>query len=163
MNNNYRLFFKSRLIYNILSKTLILFFVGLLFRFLINNFLYSEYLMELFALFLSLFPLSGFLLTPEGGLDIKIINNSMSLLKNRPRDLIINNDYEFKDRYRRKVQWIIIGQFDDKFRSYKEFKEQWDANIKLSNQIQNKYDEKKREILIFKKTFLWFINRRNGG
>lgn len=163
MNKNYRLIFKEPFIYNILFKVLILFFVGLFFRFLINYFSNSYYLIELFTFLLSMLPLSGYYLTPQGNLDMKIINNSMSLIKDRPRDLIINNDYELKDRSRRRAQWVFIGQFDDKFKSYKEFKEQWDANNKLINQIKDKYEEKKREMIILKKTFLWFINRRNGG
>lgn len=97
---------------------------------------------------------------------MKIIDNNVSLIKSRPRDLIINNDYDIKDRCRRRTQWIFFEQFDTKFISYREFKSQWDTNTKLIDQIKDKYYEKKHEIeheiIVFKKTLIFFKNRRHG-
>lgn len=110
---------------------------------------------------------------------MKIPDNNVYLTKSRPRDLIINNDYDIKDRCRRRGQWIFFKQFDSKFVSYKEFKSQWDSNTKFIDQIMDKYyekkldtamwkikdkcHEKKIDIVVLNKTLIWFYNRRFGG
>nr|QJQ35513.1 hypothetical protein [Fusarium begoniae] len=153
-----RAFFRSFFSRDILQKIVILFIVSLFLRLLVNNFLSGGILEELFTLLFggALLPLKPLL--NDGDLSIKIVNDNMSLIKPRPRDYIINNDYEIKERCKRKLQWIIFNQFDSKYGSYTEFKEKWDKDAQLTDQIKNKYKEKIREYKIVKKTILWFIN-----
>jgi len=167
VRNNWTLFTKSFFAYNILFKIFILFSIGLFFRFFINNFSTDyDFILEFFIFSFSIFPFNKLLLFNEGSFNMKIIDNNVSLIKSRPRDLIINNDYDIKDRCRRRTQWIFFEQFDTKFISYREFKSQWDTNTKLIDQIKDKYYEKKHEIeheiIVFKKTLIFFKNRRHG-
>nr|QJQ35045.1 hypothetical protein [Fusarium annulatum] len=150
-------FLKSFLSWGTIQKIIILFIVGLFIRLLVNNFLSEGILDELLILLLggSLLPLKPLL--NDTDLNMKIINDNMSLIK-RPRDYIINNDYEIKERCKRKLQWIMFNQFDSKYGSYREFKEKWNKDAQLTDQIKNKYGEKIREYKIVKKTILWFIN-----
>jgi len=161
MNKNFKLFFKNFLTRDILLKILGLLFGGLLCRILINYLSDSDYLSageELIAFLIGLSPVNLYYLLPS---NTDILKNSLSLLKDRPRDWIINNDYGFKDRCRRKVQWIFFSQFEGKFTSFKDYKQQWDTDHRFTDQIVKKYKEKKRELLIQKMTLLWLINPKN--
>lgn len=99
------------------------------------------------------------------------------ILHKRPRDYIINNDYPFKDKCRRKIHWIFLEKFDSNYNNYRDFKVTWNTDDKffielkskileekqkIIQEITNKYIEQKRHFIIQKKTFLWFLNRRNG-
>lgn len=162
MNKNFTSFFKSLFKYNNLLKIILLFSIGLFFRFFSNYLLDGgDFLIEILAL-LTTFTLGESFLLPANLLNNhqKIIENNLELLKSRPRDWIINNDYEFKDRCRRKAHWYFLGQFEGT--SYEEFKNQWDNNTKLISKISSRYEEKKQKIILFKQTLYWFINRRKG-
>lgn len=161
MNKNFKLFFKNFFTRNIFLKIIGLLFWGLLCRILINYLSDSNFLSageELIALLIGLSPVNLYCLLPT---NTEIINNNLSLVKSRPRDWIINNDYGLKDRCRRKVQWIFFSQFDGKFTSFKDYKQQWDTDHRFTDQIVKKYEEKKRELLIQKRTLLWLISPKN--
>nr|YP_010303544.1 hypothetical protein MRV25_mgp20 [Purpureocillium takamizusanense]UNI92573.1 hypothetical protein [Purpureocillium takamizusanense] len=164
MTKNLKLFFKSLSFSNILFKVFILFFVGFFFRFLINylNFMFIEYLSFLYlSLFANLFYFSE-------SVNPKFYDDNLILFK-RPRERVINEnisndfDYKFKDKLRRKCHWVFLEQFSSEFTNYKTFKEHWTPNKKYSNLLKNHYYEKKYKVTLFKKTFMWFINRRNEG
>lgn len=110
--------------------------------------LYSQEYILLLDSNLSFKP-ANFKLSPKDLFNINIFRNHL-----------VNQDYELTDRCRRKTHWILIGQFESKYKSYQDFKQQWDADSKLFNRIHDKYLEEKHKVLIIKKTFLWFINRR---
>lgn len=145
-------FIKKLFTYSTLLNIIILFIVGLLSRFLVNNFLSID---ETFILLLGISPLK--VLFNESYLSMKIINDNMSLIKPRPRDYIINNDHEIKDKCKRKLQWIVFNQFESKYSSYREFKREWNSDDKLINQIKDKYEEKRYKVLLFKNTFLRIV------
>lgn len=161
-------FLKSISFSHILLKISLLFFIGLFFRFWINYLSVllcsSNYFIELTTLFLGLLPVNCcYYLLPEG---TKTIDCAINLIKSRPRDLILDNDYSLKDRGRRRAHWVFLGQFEGK--SYKEYKEEWDVDMKFIDQIKNKYKdvkikygEMKKEITIQKKTLLWIISPKN--
>jgi hypothetical protein len=97
------IFIKSFFNRNTLQKILILFTLGLFLRFLVNNFLSEGITEELLvgliggALLPFNFPLS------IGDLNMRIVNDNMALINIRPRDYIINHDYEIKDKCKRKL------------------------------------------------------------
>lgn len=147
MNKKLMLFLKSFSLYNTLLKILILFFLGLFIRIFINELLNSNSFYKLFILFSSL-------LFNEELLNMNIVNNKIIDYKHK----WLINDYN--DRWKRKIQWSLFHKFKGKFKSYEDFKEQWDADTKLIEKIKDKYKEKKQEIILMKKTLLWFINRK---
>lgn len=75
------------------------------------------------------------------------------------------NVVKFKDKIKCKVYWHFIEKNNNKYSNYKSFKNNWDYNINLSNEIKNKINTKyQNEIYkwkLRKKTLLWFINRNN--
>lgn len=78
----------------------------------------------------------------------------------RPRDAILK-DYDLKDKCRRKLHWIFFGQFNSQYKSFENFKEKWDNNLRFKLMIKDKYLEKRRQVIIFKKTLMWFISPKN--
>jgi hypothetical protein len=99
MNKNLKLFFKSLSFSNILFKIFILFLVGLLSRILIHNLFDFTFLIELFSLFS--IPLCINLFSFDDSVYPKFFNDNITSFK-RPRDRVINDDYEFKSKFRRK-------------------------------------------------------------
>jgi len=136
----------------ILFNTLLLFMSGFLIRSWVNSHLYND-LLGFLLLFIStnlfngIFPMNSF--------------SSISYLNNRPRDKILNSNLNLNHRFKRKIEWILFWQYHTKFESYKEYKEQWDKNMKLRNEIYDKYSHIKSRITVVKGTLSWFINRRN--
>ncbi len=101
MNKNLKLFLKSLSFSNILFKISILFLVGLLSRFLINNLFDFTLLIELLS-FLSI-PLYVSIFSFCDSIDPKFFNNNDNITSFKiPRDKVINTDYEYKDKFRRK-------------------------------------------------------------
>jgi hypothetical protein len=96
MNKNLKLFFKNFSFSNILFKIFIFFSVGFLFRLLINNLFDFTFFIELFSI-----PLCINLFFLEDSIDTKFFNDNLINFK-RPRDRVMNDDYEFKDKLRRK-------------------------------------------------------------
>jgi hypothetical protein len=88
MNKNFTSFFKSLFKYNNLLKIVLLFSIGLFFRFFSNYLLDGgDFLIEIFAL-LTTFTLGESFLLPANLLNNhqKIIESNLELLKSRPRD-----------------------------------------------------------------------------
>lgn len=138
----------------IIFKILILFISSFLFRICINNGLYTNLLSFLFFI-LSINCINEIIpiYIPTGIFSFNI----------RPRDKIINNDYNFKEKCKRKVEWKLFWQFNEKYKSYEEYIKQWDNNTKIRNELYNKYNNTKYKIKIIKKTLLWFIGPKNGS
>jgi hypothetical protein len=158
MNKNLKLFFKSLSFSNILFKIFILFLVGLLSRFLIHNLFDFTFLIELFSLFS--IPLCINLFSFDDSVDPKFFNDNITSFK-RPRDRVINDDYEFKSKFRRKCHWVFGQQFSSDFVDFKDFKDRWTPDKKFNNILKDKYYDKKYKVVLFKKTLMWFINVRN--
>jgi hypothetical protein len=158
MNKNLKLFFKSLSFTNILFKVFILFLVGLLSRFLINNLFDFTFLIELCSLFC--IPLCINLFSFDDSINPKFFKDNITSFK-RPRDRVISDDYESKDKFRRKCHWIFLQQFSSEFTDFKDFKDRWTPNKKFNNILKDKYYDKKYKVVLFKKTLMWFINVRN--
>lgn len=102
MTTKLKLFFKSLSLYNILIKIFVLFIIGILSRFSINNIYNSTLLIELFSLslFINQFSFIDYI-------NFKLVRDNINYFK-RPRDRVtINNnnisyDHEFKTKFRRK-------------------------------------------------------------
>lgn len=131
---------------------------GLLARALVVHFSVLDFLFELFAI--TLFSLSKFLL-PVDLYSFKLTDDKVDMIYRRGRDLIMSDNYDLKDKCRRRAHWLFYGQFNSEYRSFTSFKKEWDNNAKLSESIQDKIEEKKRELLIIRKTIEWILNRRN--
>ncbi len=160
MNKNLKLFLKSLSFSNILFKISILFLVGLLSRFLINNLFDFTLLIELLS-FLSI-PLYVSIFSFCDSIDPKFFNNNDNITSFKiPRDKVINTDYEYKDKFRRKCHWVFSEQFNSNFSDYKDFKDRWTPDKKIRNILKDKYYDKKYKVVLFKKTLMWFINVRN--
>lgn len=158
MSKNFKLFLKSLSFPNILFKISILFLIGLLSRFLINNLFDFTLFIELLS-FLSI-PLYVSIFSFYDSIDPKFFDNNDNLTSfKRPRDRV-NIDYESKDKFRRKCHWVLSEQFSSKFPDYRDFKNHWTPDKKLKNILKDHYKEKKYKVVIFKRTFMWFINRR---
>jgi hypothetical protein len=100
MSKNFKLFLKSLSFPNILFKISILFLIGLLSRFLINNLFDFTLFIELLS-FLSI-PLYVSIFSFYDSIDPKFFDNNDNLTSfKRPRDRV-NIDYESKDKFRRK-------------------------------------------------------------
>ena len=158
MKKNLKLFLKSISFSNMLLKIFIIFFLGLLSRFLFNYIYDYTLLIELLSLFS--IPLCINLFSFQESIDSKFFDDNNLNFK-RPRDRIINNDYEFKNKCRRKCHWIFSQQFSSKFVDFKDFKNHWTPEEKYINILKDKYSDKKYKVVLFKKTFMWFLNVRN--
>lgn len=159
MNRKFRSFYKSITFNKIFIKIALLFFTGFFFRFLVNYLLDSNLWLELTALFMGgLLPINAYHLLPSS---TELIEKNMSLIKSRPRDLIIGKDYDLIDRCRRRAHWVFFNQFDSKFKSYSDYSKQWKVDSKLTEQFIDKYKEIKWDISIQKKTLLWLISPKN--
>jgi hypothetical protein len=99
MNKNFKLFLKNLSFSNIFLKIFILFFVGFLSRFLINNIFDFAFFIELFSLFsIPLYINFSFF---KDSIDTKFFNDNLTNFK-KPRDRVMSDDYKFKDKLRRK-------------------------------------------------------------
>lgn len=164
MTTKLKLFFKSLSLYNIFFKILVLFIIGILNRFLINNFFDGTLLIELFSLFSVFLYINKFLWFESA--NSEFIENNINYFK-RPINKIINNNnninknYEFKTKFKRKCHWIFLEQFDSKFKNYEDFKSRWNPSKNYINLLKDQYYDKKDRIKIFNKTLLWFLHGRN--
>nr|YP_009327775.1 hypothetical protein [Epichloe typhina]APB96734.1 hypothetical protein [Epichloe typhina] len=154
MNKNLKLFFKNFSFSNILFKIFIFFSVGFLFRLLINNLFDFTFFIELFSI-----PLCINLFFLEDSIDTKFFNDNLINFK-RPRDRVMNDDYEFKDKLRRKSHWVFLQQFSSDFVDFNDFKERWTPEKKFKNILKDKYYDKKSKVVLFKDTLMWFVNLR---
>ncbi len=158
MTKKLKLFFKSLSLYNILLKILALFFIGILSRFLINNIFDYTLLIELFSFFSISLYITHFSFFDS--VDPKFFEDNLNSFK-RPRDRVINNDinedYEFKNKFRRKCHWVFLEQFNSEFKNYEDFKNSWNPNKKYVNSLKNEYYNKKYKIRLFKRTLSYFI------
>lgn len=132
---------------NHITNILVLFVSGFIIRYLFHTYIDPNIILDIFAL-LGVLSFNGNLYFLD--------NNSHTPSKLR----FINKELSFKDKCRRKSHWIFLEQFDDKFKSYSAFKKEWDFNLKYSDLFREKYEEKKNKVILFKKTLLWFTNRR---
>lgn len=153
-----KLFFKSLSLINILFKILVLFLIGIFSRFLINNLFDYTLLIELFSFFSISFCISQFSFFDP--IDPKFFEDNLNSFK-RPRDRVmsddnINDNYEFKNRVRRKCHWVFLEQFNSNFKNYEDFKDSWNPNKKYINFLKNEYYEKKYKVRLFKKTLSYF-------
>lgn len=162
MNKNFKLFIQSICFSSILFSVFNIFIIGFLFRLLINNSYDMINVLEPLTVSLGIISFNGY------SYFMGDLSKDKFFLKNTSSIDVITNDsmsrdnLTFKDKCRRKSHWVALGQFESKYSSYENFKEQWKADSKLINQMKDKYTEKKRELIVFKKTLLWFINRRRG-
>nr|YP_010526681.1 hypothetical protein OOD12_mgp18 [Pleurocordyceps sinensis]UXR11749.1 hypothetical protein [Pleurocordyceps sinensis] len=150
MIKNFKFYIKKS--FFIFTKILIIFIIGFIIRSLLSE-IWS-------IIFLNLYSLSGLYFFNDY-INNKLFND-ITYLK-RPRNFIIDNDYQLKDKFRRKCHWIFLEQYNSNYENYKDFKNKWKPDSKYLNLLKNKYSEKKYEIVLFKKTLLWFLNRKNGG
>lgn len=171
-------FLKSLNIVNVITKIITLFTIGLFYRWLINDVIYhihnwfDVYTPYLISLFFNFLIFENYQCLTEN-CNWKYIDELVCY----KRDLF-DKDLPFKDRFRRKTHWIFWDQYNDKYKSYYDFKLQWnvDSNLlkeinnlltkeknKLVTNITDTYLEEKHKIIIFKKTLIWFNDRRKGG
>lgn len=154
-----KIFIQKISITSLLLKAFVLFMIGLLARALVVHFSVLDFWLELFAI--TFFSLSEFLL-PVDIYSFKLTDDKMNMIYRRGRDLIMSDNYDLKDKCRRRGHWLFYGQFNSKYESFTSFKQEWNNENKLSESIQGKIEEKKRELLIIKKTIEWILNRRNS-
>ena len=157
-----KLFFKSLSLINILFKILVLFLIGIFSRFLINNLFDYTLLIELFSFFSISFYISQFSFFDS--IDPKFFEDNINSFK-RPRDRVINDseineDYSFRNKFRRKCHWVFLEQFSSDFNNFQDFKSDWTPNKKYINLLKNEYHEKKDKVVLFKKTLFFLITRK---
>src|SRR6185312_9288060 len=104
MTKNFKSFIKSLSFTNILFKILVLFIIGIFSRVLINYLFDYTLLIELFSFFSISLYVSQFSFLEST--DSKFFEDNITSFK-RPRDRVlgndkINEDYEFKNKFRRK-------------------------------------------------------------
>lgn len=132
--------------------------MGLLARALVVHFSVLDFLLEFFAI--TFFSLSKFLL-PLDIYTFKLTDDKMNMIYRRGRDLIMTDNYDLKDKCRRRGHWLFYGQFNSKYGSFTSFKQEWNNENKLSESIHGKIEEKKREFLLLKRTIKYILDRRN--
>jgi hypothetical protein len=120
-------------------------------------------------------PLSGNIVTSKDGIkDIKEIKVVSSLFMESDSPGSVNSvdnnfnyrdNLEFKDRCRRFIHWNF-GKLKNNSCSYKDFKYNWDPDIKLRklivNDLKSEFSEKSNKFNSHIKTFKWFIDRFRG-
>ena len=165
MTKNLKLFFKNLSLTNILFKILVLFFIGIFYRLLINNLFDNTLLIELFSFFSISLCVSQFSFLES--VDSKYFEDNLNYLK-RPRDRVLNNneineDYGFRNKFRRKCHWVFLEQFSSEFKNFQDFKNSWNPDKKYINLLKNEYYDKKYKIRLFKKTLSYFVHGRKGS
>ena len=146
----------------ILLNILIVFMVGFFSRCLLNNLLDWNNIIEYCSIIsLNIILFDNFFLPIDNHFYKESYSKNILSSELKNRDLSIKENYNFKDKCKRQIHWRLFGQFNKKYISYKEFKNQWDTNTKLFTEIQDKYLEKKHKLIIFKKTLAWFTKRSN--
>lgn len=165
MTKNFKSFIKSLSFTNILFKILVLFIIGIFSRVLINNLFDYTLLIELFSFFSISLYISQFSFLEST--DSKFFEDNITSFK-RPRDRVlgndkINEDYEFKNKFRRKCHWVFLKQFNSDFKNFQEFKNYWDPNKKYINLLKDEYYDRKYKVKLFKRTLSYFIHGRKGS
>lgn len=166
MTKNFKSFCKSLSLANILFKILVLFFIGIFSRFLINYLFDFTLLIELLS-FLSIslcISQFSFLDSVESK---KFFEDNINLFK-RPRDRVlsnneINEDYGLRNKIRRKSHWVFFNQFGSEFKDYKDFKNYWNPDKKYIYFLKDEYNDKKHKIKVFKRTLSYFLHGRKGS
>lgn len=143
---------KYTVLIRMIFSTFLLFISGFLVRSYINSQL-SYDLLSILLIFISMNLFSDILSIPNFSCN--------SLLNSRPRDRVFSSNIDLKDKFKRKVEWILYWKYDNKFKSYIEYKEIWNKNMKIRDDISQQYDHIKSRIKVVKGTLSWFIHRRN--
>jgi len=165
MTKNFKSFIKSLSFTNILFKILVLFIIGIFSRVLINYLFDYTLLIELFSFFSISLYVSQFSFLEST--DSKFFEDNITSFK-RPRDRVlgndkINEDYEFKNKFRRKCHWVFLKQFNSDFKNFQDFKNSWDPNKKYINLLKDEYYDRKYKVKLFKRTLSYFIHGRKGS
>jgi hypothetical protein len=152
---------------NIIFKISIIFIIGFLSRSLMNYFLDDingliEYITLTLSMFLSKYPLC----TGEY-LSNKIFSRNILIFKNNPKGSVIfsNNNHNIenlsiKDKIRCKIHWHSIGQFNSRYGSYYNYKNQWNADNNLIDTLKEELDEKKRKLIRISAIIAWVLEKR---
>lgn len=161
MFKNWKFFRKIIISPDFITKIIILIVIGLFSRFLVSTLLNSNFIIENLSFYLSIISFNRVFTWLVNHFYINLFYKHACSLNLKPLDLVLNNDYSLKNQCRRRIHWILFQQFTSDYSSYSEFRKQWDSNTKLYVEIENKYCEKKRDFLIFKKTLQWFLHGGN--
>nr|QWS06182.1 hypothetical protein [Clonostachys rogersoniana] len=167
----------NSLIYNIILKSLIIFFIGLLGRSLINLLINLETFKVSITLIYSSIIFTKIYLCLE---NIMHINSDLYTFNNNPRNskLIdlrynkslsnnncLNNNnlnLKIKDEIRCQIHWRLVGQFTSKYNTYYEFKDKWDIDMRLVDFLKKEARERKDQLILQKRTLFWILRRRNN-
>ena len=67
----------------------------------------------------------------------------------------------YKDKVKRRLFWHLWKQDTNQFRDYKEFKESWNPNIKIGQEIKSDIKDELDKLARVKRTVAWFLNPRH--
>lgn len=73
-------------------------------------------------------------------------------------NLDINPILSCKDRSKRKIFWVMWERYNDRYSSYKEFKDYWDPNTKIREAIKGDIKESIKKIKVQKETIHWLLS-----
>ncbi len=73
----------------------------------------------------------------------------------------------FKQNSKRRFFWVVWGIHTDKHKSYEDFKQSWNPNTKMWDEIKKDIKNETKEIVhtlaLHKRTLVWILNRRFYG
>lgn len=67
----------------------------------------------------------------------------------------------FKDKAKRRLFWHVWKEHTNKYDSYKDFKQVWNSNINIRQEIKKDLRDEFEGFVRFKNTFIWILRRRN--